>query len=258
MVGIWDVGSKDMLQFVIELVCVSAVWGPLLYLEWYGTATLQGFFCSDTSLQYPYRESTMTASIMYPVSCIFPTLGIFISICCALKTKSFSLKSIYRQVLMFLFGFGVAHLLVDVGKFYVGRLRPHFFDVCRPDWSQIDCSVGYVTDYTCLGTHKTRLRKMRLSFPSAHASCLCYGAVFFIVYIQSRNLKRHLGLMPATLLQAAAVCLALYTCISRITDNKHHVTDIIAGSCIGSAVGYWMASLLHDVPEPLPDKKKKS
>ncbi|XP_046337055.2 phospholipid phosphatase 1-like isoform X1 [Haliotis rufescens] len=258
MSGSWDAGIRDMLQYIIELVCISAVWAPLLYLEWYGTATVQGFFCADTSLQYPYRESTMTASIMYPVSCIFPFLGVIINIYCGWKTNSLSVKSVYRQVLVFAFGFGLAHLLVDVGKFYGGRLRPHFFDVCSPDWSQIDCSVGYITNYTCLGSNKTRLRKMRLSFPSAHGSCICYGVVFFIVYIQSRNLKKHLGVMPATLLQAAAVCLAFYTCITRITDNKHHATDVIAGACGGSAIGYWMAALLQKLPEPLSHMKKKS
>ena len=25
-------------------------------------------------------------------------------------------------------------------KYTTGRLRPHFLDVCKPDWSSIDCS----------------------------------------------------------------------------------------------------------------------
>lgn len=30
-------------------------------------------------------------------------------------------------------------------------MRPHFLDVCKPDFSTINCSLGYITDYQCQG-----------------------------------------------------------------------------------------------------------
>ena len=36
-------------------------------------------------------------------------------------------------------------------------------------------------------------------------------------------------------LQLGAVCLGCYVSISRISDNKHHVGDVVAGALIGAA-----------------------
>ena len=42
-----------------------------------------------------------------------------------------------------------------MAKFTMGRLRPHFFDVCNLDMTSINCGTEnqpiYVTDYKCLG-----------------------------------------------------------------------------------------------------------
>lgn len=52
---------------------------------------------------------------------------------------------------VFLFGCAVSQSFTDIAKVSVGRMRPHFLAVCRPDFSNIDCSQGYITNYTCAG-----------------------------------------------------------------------------------------------------------
>lgn len=52
---------------------------------------------------------------------------------------------------VFLFGCAVSQSFTDIAKVSVGRMRPHFLDVCRPDFSTINCSLGYITNYTCTG-----------------------------------------------------------------------------------------------------------
>ena len=47
-----------------------------------------------------------------------------------------------------------------------GRLRPHFFDVCKPDWSKINCTNSYgqpvfITGDVCTGTDYKKLREAR-------------------------------------------------------------------------------------------------
>ena len=47
-------------------------------------------------------------------------------------------------------------ILTDTSKVVVGRLRPNFIDVCKPDFSKFNCTdvfdnPVYVTDYTCTG-----------------------------------------------------------------------------------------------------------
>lgn len=56
-----------------------------------------------------------------------------------------------RQLGVFLFGCAISQSVTDIAKVSVGRMRPHFIDVCRPDFSKINCSKGYITDYVCMG-----------------------------------------------------------------------------------------------------------
>lgn len=56
------------------------------------------------------------------------------------------------QMGVFLFGCAVSQSFTDIAKVSVGRMRPHFIDVCKPDFSTIDCSLGYITNYTCTGS----------------------------------------------------------------------------------------------------------
>lgn len=59
---------------------------------------------------------------------------------------------IYKAVGTFLFGAATSQSLTDIAKYSIGRLRPHFLDVCRPDWSKINCTTGqYIEDFVCSG-----------------------------------------------------------------------------------------------------------
>lgn len=59
--------------------------------------------------------------------------------------------TIYKAVGTFLFGAAASQSLTDIAKYSIGRLRPHFLDVCDPDWSKINCSNGYIENYVCRG-----------------------------------------------------------------------------------------------------------
>lgn len=53
-------------------------------------------------------------------------------------------------------GFMLTLILTDSGKLMVGRLRPHFIDVCKPNFTLFNCSDSggnpvYVTDFQCFG-----------------------------------------------------------------------------------------------------------
>ena len=73
----------------------------------------------------------------------------------------------------FLVGAAATVVLTDVGKYSIGRLRPHFLAVCKPDFSKLNCTTGFqknfITDYECTGDEDL-IKEARLSFPSGHAS----------------------------------------------------------------------------------------
>jgi phosphatidate phosphatase len=71
------------------------------------------------------------------------------------------------------------YMLYQLVKFSCGRLRPHFFDICRPN---VSCKAGtYVDDYTCTGQDERLIRDAHLSFYSGHASTAFYYATFLAV-----------------------------------------------------------------------------
>lgn len=70
-------------------------------------------------------------------------------------------KEVYLALIPFVFGAEVEHIITDIGKYTIGRLRPHFFDVCNPDFTKINCSSGYIVDFVCQGEEENQLREVR-------------------------------------------------------------------------------------------------
>ena len=67
---------------------------------------------------------------------------------------------------VFLFGCAVQQTITNIGKYSIGRLRPHFIDVCKPNWTAINCQDAqgnfiYVQDAFCTGTEPRLIKEMR-------------------------------------------------------------------------------------------------
>lgn len=61
------------------------------------------------------------------------------------------IATIYKAIGTFIFGAAASQSLTDIAKYSIGRLRPHFLAVCQPDWTQINCSLGYIENIPCQG-----------------------------------------------------------------------------------------------------------
>ena len=46
-----------------------------------------------------------------------------------------------------------------------------------------------------------------------------------------------------SLVQIIIVILALYACVSRVSDNRHHASDVVAGGFLGIVVALYTVSL---------------
>lgn len=58
---------------------------------------------------------------------------------------------VYKSVGSFVFGAALSQSLTDIAKYSVGRLRPHFLTVCKPNWSLTDCKSGFIENVACTG-----------------------------------------------------------------------------------------------------------
>ena len=170
---------------------------------------------------------------------------------CGLSMNSAIVSSLYAY-LYFLNGMTFTVLLATAAHSLVGRLRPHFLDVCRPDWDEIDCNFEdcsqkavYVTNYTCRGdverfgedAAEALVEDARKSFFSGHASTAFASMTFVILFLQARAASKSTnGVLLVPFLQLFAFGLAFVTAISRVTDFAHHPSDVIAGAIVGTSV----------------------
>jgi len=183
-------------------------------------------------------------------------------------TTRTALRTGYNNFTIFLFGVFTVQVVSAVCKVSTGRLRPHFISVCQPN---ISCggldTPELMENFTCVGNSQLfpdtaelehRLKEARLSFLSGHASLAWYGMVFSagFLYINSSTRERNIYTLPVLLVQVLVLVYAVGVSISRVTDNKHHPTDVLAGAGLGLSVAllaiYRLALLTRDYREKCP------
>uniref|UniRef100_A0A0B7AJN3 Phosphatidic acid phosphatase type 2/haloperoxidase domain-containing protein n=1 Tax=Arion vulgaris TaxID=1028688 RepID=A0A0B7AJN3_9EUPU len=238
-------------QFVIDVLIVVLVCLPLLVIQTLGRPAVSGFWCRDQSLGYPYKPDTvsLTMLMVFTVGGPLFVMAISESVRAAFKVRLFrqfraEMHSFSKAYGVFLFGMAVTCIFTETLKYSVGRLRPHFFEICRPDTYNISCTQDtnndrYILYYTCTNTlvdHKL-IQDSHLSFPSGHASMSMFSALFTIFYLQMRMDVTFSHLMRPTL-QMVILLLAMFCCVSRVTDYKHFTSDVLAGIAIGIVLAW--------------------
>lgn len=152
---------------------------------------------------------------------------------CDLKIPLF-LSSAIRISALFAYGALITVSVTDITKYAVGRLRPHFLDVCDPDYSKAVCRPGnfsYIPEPYCKAASSadpiviSRFADARLSFLSGHASFSFYCALFVVYYLETRLKWMSMRYFKA-FLQSAFFLAAFLCAASRVSDNKHHPTDV--------------------------------
>lgn len=282
-------------KVVTDLVVVFILLVLVLFLELGGERGIyvrRGFFCDDETLRYPYSTRPAVPTWLLVLGCFFiPLVAIFlgniyerfykkrtecprkrVSLCGrkSVAVPPWLLRTLFH-VRWYVLGGGLTVVLTDIGKLAVGRLRPHFFSVCRPDFGSFNCTDAfgyqvYVTDYRCLGRDDIHdldmvIHDSHLSFPSGHASASTYSFVFLLLYLASvRTFYHRSGLK--LFLMLSSLSLALLTSFSRISDHRHHPTDVLAGMLLGAAVAtvtvlYFLRFLgHHKTPAAAPEGEK--
>jgi len=244
-----DRDSKKLLhKVVVDLICLGSVGFSVLMFYIYGSPYERGFFCGDESIRYPFKESTVSSFILHLIGLGLPTL-VIIFIEFSMRNNEQSrysilgtnipnwLYSVYNNLLWFLFGAACSQLTTDIGKYTIGRLRPHFLDICKPD---VDCNADinktkYIENFKCTGEMSKKFKDSRLSFPSGHSSLSFYCMVYLALYLQARIKTSKYGI-PKSFFQFLVIVMAAYCALSRISDYKHHWSDVLAGTLLGITV----------------------
>ncbi|RWS27147.1 phosphatidate phosphatase-like protein, partial [Leptotrombidium deliense] len=235
-----------------KLQISSAVGIPVLILFLVGKPYSRGFYCDDDSIRYPYKDSTVPNGLLYTYAIGLPVVGILVIEGLHFhenrSTRNYRVLmfNVYCKLVVFAFGALVSQLLTDIAKYSIGRLRPHFYDVCQPNVYCKENDHTYYDVFDCKGNDEKKIKDAKLSFMSGHSSFSAFCMVYLALYIQARAKWRFLGLVKP-LLQVLLVYVAIYVGFSRISDYKHHWSDVLIGLIQGTIVAFLIAYYVSDL-----------
>ncbi|VDN83277.1 unnamed protein product [Brugia pahangi] len=181
----------------------------------------------------------------------------------------------------FLIGVIFNQLMVDIAKYTIGRHRPHFIAVCKPKHMEIQhiaiggsssnrtlairrayskssgvlkgfetCPINsheYITDFECTGTDKYLIHESMLSFYSGHSAFSFYAAWYTVLYLQARLYRPLFSRLLLPVIQFALFGGAAFVAYTRVSNYKHHWSDVLVGSLFGSAIGIVVALFVAEV-----------
>lgn len=251
--------SKKVVLICLDIFCLIMVTLPAAVMNTssYIKPYKRGFYCSDDSIKYPLLKSSVPTPVLFAVGVLLTFISIITGEFYRIhylkeRTHSFIqnpyIAALYKQVGCFIFGCSISQSFTDIAKVSVGRLRPHFLAVCNPDFNQINCTLGYIEDYECRET-ESKVMEARKSFFSGHASFSMYTMLYLVLYLQARFTWRGARLLRP-LLQFTLLMLAFYTGLSRVSDHKHHPSDVLAGFVQGAVVAYCIVFYVSDLFKP--------
>jgi membrane-associated phospholipid phosphatase len=159
---------------------------------------------------------------------------------------------LYVFIGYYLLGACFNQLMVDIAKYAIGRLRPHFIAICQPEGFSLPnvtaCMThAYITDYRCMGTDEYYIRDSHLSFFSGHAAFSFYAAWYITLYLQARIYRPLFSRVLLPTIQFTLFALAAACAYSRVSDYKHHWSDVIFGTICGSLIGIITAVFIAEV-----------
>uniref|UniRef100_A0A668VRB9 Phospholipid phosphatase 1 n=1 Tax=Oreochromis aureus TaxID=47969 RepID=A0A668VRB9_OREAU len=225
----------------------------------------RGFFCNDDSIKYPYKDDTISYQLLGCVMIPVTVLTMIVGECLLVHLNRIKSKSsfgsyvacVYKAIGTFVFGAAMSQSLTDIAKYSIGRLRPHFLDVCRPEWKLINCSAGtYIEDFTCTGDAK-QVNEARLSFYSGHSSFSMYCMLFLALYLQARLQADWARLLRPTV-QFFLIAASVYTGLSRVSDYKHHWSDVLTGLIQGALMALLVVFFVSDFFKPQMKPRKEA
>ncbi|KAG8454792.1 hypothetical protein GDO86_001129 [Hymenochirus boettgeri] len=183
---------------VLDVLCVSVASLPFIIMCLVNSPYKRGFYCNDESIKYPYREDTITNGLMAGV-----TISCTVIIICSGEMYMVFSKRLY---------------------------------------SRSDCNNYIAALYKVVGTYlfgaavsQSLTDLAKLSFYSGHSSFGMYCMVFLSLYVHARLCGKWARLLRPTI-QFFLLSFALYVGYTRVSDYKHHWSDVLVGLLQGALV----------------------
>ncbi|XP_068176313.1 phospholipid phosphatase 2b [Antennarius striatus] len=249
---------KRKLYVVMDVLCVLVAALPFIVMNIIFKPYERGVYCDDESIMYPIKPDTITHGLLAAVTISCTVVIISTGEAYLVYSKKIYSNSefnqyvaaLYKVVGTFLFGAAVSQSLTDLAKFTIGRPRPHFMAVCAPK-----VCVGYMQKINCTGA-PLDVTESRLSFYSGHSSFGMYCMLFLALYVQARLVAKWARLLRPTI-QFFLVVFAVYVGYTRVSDYKHHWSDVLVGLLQGALVAVLNVRFVSDFFKKRPPRCAK-
>ncbi|XP_042895396.1 putative phosphatidate phosphatase isoform X2 [Parasteatoda tepidariorum] len=241
------------LKVCIDVILLSIFASFLALFYHYLTPYRRGFFCDDESILYPKRQETISDQKLWCISVLVPVALIVLTEAYRYYRKTdvtqdndiyflgwkvpFMYQRVYVYTGIFLFGIIMAELVANYMKILIGRFRPSFLVMCKPDFncSNAEYPHFYVENFSCTNKDLDDEEDLRKSFPSGHSSVSTFAMLYVALYLQKR-LEITTSFLVKPFIQLLLLMLAVFICFSRIRDYKHHWDDVAAGFILGFTI----------------------
>ncbi|XP_076647460.1 phospholipid phosphatase 1 isoform X2 [Halictus rubicundus] len=234
---------KDVLSKLCTRGNLYNLFVVLLAVLEFGTVPQQriGFYCNDPKISLKFRGDTISLALLLSGSILVPFLVMWIAeyIChpadsydTTLGSAGSRAKQVWLWYGHYAIGIIALTIICDVMKTLIGEPRPHFLDTCKPR-EAVNCTDQYVGSYTCTNTAESEwfISDSSKSFPSGHSALSMYTSVFLVWYLQNRLPNQTFLLKPW--LQCMVFLWTVICSLTRISDNRHHWWDVLAGCVFG-------------------------
>ncbi|KAJ8346281.1 hypothetical protein SKAU_G00304740 [Synaphobranchus kaupii] len=205
---------------MVSIVCRAAL--PSVILTAIFSPYQRGVYCDDESIRYPYKHDTITHGMMAAVTISFSVIIITSGEAYLVYSKRLHSNSGFNQY--------VATLYKVVGTFLF---------VCAPKV----CN-GYMREINCTG-NLHNVTESRLSFYSGHSSFGMYCMLFLALYVHARMVGKWARLLRPTI-QFFLVAFAVYVGYTRVSDYKHHWSDVLVGLLQGALIAILTVRYVSD------------
>ncbi|TMS15090.1 Phospholipid phosphatase 3 [Larimichthys crocea] len=253
--------TKRKMLVGLDVICLCVASIPFFACELKAvTPYRRGFFCGDASITYPYVDrEAIPDSLLIAGGIAITGIAIALGECYRVRFRGVHSRAfvrncyvscLYKELGSFLFGCCVGQSLTNMAKLSVGRLRPNFLSVCNITYASINCTTGsYISQVVCKQPNQKMVEEARKSFFSGHASFAMYTMLYLAFYLQARLSWRGARLLRP-LIQFLLVMIAIYTGLTRISDYRHHPTDVVTGFIQGGLTAYWVAFYISSMFKP--------
>jgi len=185
---------------------------------------------------------------------------------------------LYRMLGYFFIGALGCLLTTELAKYKIGRLRPYYLTVCNISLTEELCEdenkyKKFVEPpHNCIPrvgdpNPEHTINEAKKSFMSGHSSFSFYCATYLVIYLHARlSRTSHCPAMKKKptpraalkvtfrilrilrpFLQFVFYILAIYIALSRISDYRHHPTDVITGIILGNLFAFLILYLTVDL-----------